>query len=67
MTLLAGEIDLQRRTLYYVRCGHPPGIVMSASGVVSATLEHGHLPLGVYPETEFRRRVRFNWTRATRW
>jgi PAS domain S-box-containing protein len=53
VTLLAVAFDTQARAMTYVRCGHPPGFIMSAQGEVSAWMEEGNLPLGILPDTEF--------------
>ena len=37
----------------YVRCGHPPGFIMSAEGEVTAWMEEGSLPLGILSNTQF--------------
>ena len=55
VTLLAIQFDCQARTMSYVRCGHPPGFIMSAAGKVTAWMEDGGLPLGVLAEAEFCR------------
>jgi PAS domain S-box-containing protein len=53
VTLLALSCDFQARTLSYVGCGHPPGLIMNADGTVSAWLDEGSLPLGIEPDIEF--------------
>jgi PAS domain S-box-containing protein len=54
VTLLAVAIDLTNRSLSYVRCGHPPGLVMNAEGEVTLRMELGNLPLGVLPEVDYQ-------------
>ncbi len=53
VTLLAAEIDLPKRFLHYVSCGHPPGILMDTAGQVTAALDQGDLPLGIIEEREY--------------
>jgi sigma-B regulation protein RsbU (phosphoserine phosphatase) len=55
VTLFIGEIDLVTRSLYYVRCGHPPAIVMNDRGQVMASLDQGDLPLGILPDLKCHR------------
>jgi PAS domain S-box-containing protein len=53
VTMLAATFDFQARTMAYVRCGHPPGFIMSAGGDVRVWMEEGSLPLGIMPDTQF--------------
>ena len=49
VTLQAVRIDTATRVLSFVRCGHPPAIVIDPLGEVSALAEPGTLPLGILP------------------
>jgi PAS domain S-box-containing protein len=52
VTLLVAIIDPKERILSYLRCGHPPGFIMNASGEVTTYMEAGGLPLGILADAE---------------
>jgi PAS domain S-box-containing protein len=53
VTLLAVQIDPLQRTMTYVNCGHPPGLILNAAGELKAELPGRYLPLGVLPDVEY--------------
>jgi PAS domain S-box-containing protein len=50
LTLIAGRIDLESRELTYVNAGHPPAIVLDATGDVKASLESTSMPLAIHSD-----------------
>jgi sigma-B regulation protein RsbU (phosphoserine phosphatase) len=53
VTFLALRIDPQARSLFYMRCGHPPGFIMNAAGEIATTMDGGSIPLGIVEDITF--------------
>jgi PAS domain S-box-containing protein len=54
VTLVAARIDPVKRTLEYINCGHPPGIILNAAGESKTVLDGKNLPLGILPDNNLR-------------
>ena len=50
VTLLAAEIDAQKRTLRYVNCGHNPALLFRAKTGTLSLLNSSCPPIGLFPE-----------------
>ena len=50
VTMIAGRINPQSRTLSCVNAGHPPGYVLDASGKIRMQFDSTSLPLAILPE-----------------
>lgn len=57
ITLLYGVLDLEQRTLTYVRAGHPGPMVSRARGVWMQDDQEGCPPVGILEEVEYRDEV----------
>ena len=55
ITMLVGELDIETRSLSYIRCGHPPAIILDGDGQLTASLDSGQLPLGVVSDAAYQR------------
>jgi PAS domain S-box-containing protein len=53
VTMIAGRINPQSRTLSCVNAGHPPGYVLDASGKVRMQFDSTSMPLAIVPELSF--------------
>jgi PAS domain S-box-containing protein len=52
VTMIAGRIDPQSRTLSCVNAGHPPGYVLDASGKIRMQFDSTSMPLAIVPELD---------------
>jgi serine phosphatase RsbU (regulator of sigma subunit) len=59
VTMIAGRINPQSRTLSCVNAGHPPGYVLDASGKIRLQFDSTNLPLAILPELDFSASVPF--------
>ncbi len=53
VTMIAGRLHPQSRTLSCVNAGHPPGYVLDASGKIRVQFDSASLPLAILPELNF--------------
>ena len=53
VTLMLAKFDPQTRRLTYASAGHPPGYILSASGVLKCLLKRTGGPLGIQPDASY--------------